>query len=107
MPGQGRTVTHFLGCSPSNPTVGTVLSKFYKGVEGRDAGRAMGWWWQWMQSQGTVAAWASDVVPASGRSPVGGAIPAMMQNTFRCHRLSLGLDEDVSRPTPILKLQGS
>lgn len=60
-----------------------------------------------MQSQGTAAAWSADVVLESGRSPVGGTIPAMMQNAFRCHRLSVGLDEDVSRPAPTLKLQES
>lgn len=95
MQGRGRTVTHFLGCSPSNPAVGIALSTFYKGAKDRDAERTMGWWWWWqMQSQGMVAAWAADVVPTSGRSPVGGAIHAMMQTEFRCHWLSLGLDED-------------
>lgn len=82
--------------------VRTAFSMFYKGAQGRDAGRAVGWWWWWMQSQGRVAAWAADVV-----SPVGGAIRAMMQNAFGCHRLSLRLDKDVSRPTPALKLQES
>lgn len=43
--------------------VGTALSKVYKGAKGRDAGRAMGWWWWQMQC--IVAAWVSDVVPAS------------------------------------------
>lgn len=97
MPGRGRTVTHFLGCSPSNPVVGTALSTFYKGAKDRDAERTMGWWWWQMQSPGIVAAWAADVVPASRRYPVGGAIPALMQTAFRCHWLSMGLDEDVSR----------
>lgn len=57
-----------------------------------------------MQSQGTVAAWAADVVLTSGRSPVGGAIPAMPQKALRCHWLSLGLGEGVSRPAHTLKL---
>lgn len=87
--------------------VRTAFSMFYKGAQGRDAGRAVGWWWWWMQSQGRVAAWAADVVSASGSSLVGGAICAMMQNAFGCHRLSLRLDKDVSRPTPALKLQES
>lgn len=70
-------VTHFLGCSPSNPAVGTALSRFYKGAEGRDVGRS--WVGRVVADAVLAAAWAADVGPAGGRSPVGGAVPAMTQ----------------------------
>lgn len=68
-------LTLLLGCSPSNPAVGTALSTFFLTRErkARMLGEA---WREQMQYQGTAAAWAADVGPVGGRSPVGGAVPA-------------------------------
>lgn len=60
-----------------------------------------------MQYQGTVAAWAADVVPAGGKEMLflqkDGKLPA-----FRWGMLTtVGLEEDVSRPSRSFKLQES
>lgn len=67
-------------------------------------------WREQMYYQGIVAAWAADVGPAGGRSPVGGAVLAEgwgKQCTFRCNLLTVGLGEDVSRPSSSFKLRQS
>lgn len=97
---RARAVTHFLGCSPSNPTVGRALITFYKGAEGKDAGRAMAG-----EGAGRV------VADAGHRGDVGSRCgPSRWQvsnrrccscrdakdgkqNTFRCHKLTVGLEE--------------
>lgn len=52
-----------------------------------------------MQSQGVVAAWAVDVIPTKWQVSSRRRYSCNdTKNAFRCPRLTLGLDEDVSRP---------